>query len=144
MQTITKVVAIQAKPSVVWKALTHPDSMNQWMFDSKLDIITDWRIGGAMIIRGHLNGKPFENRGVVLQFVPGRVLQYSHLSSLLNLPDTPENHTLVGFAVTHQEDRTVVSLTLDNFPTESTYKHLAFYWTVALDLLRRFVEKVTE
>lgn len=31
-------------------------------------------------------------------------------------------------------------LSLSNFPTESIYKHLAFYWDITLELLKKLIE----
>jgi hypothetical protein len=39
------------------------------------------------------------------------------------------------------EKQTALALTLSNFPTESIYQHLAFYWTVTLEALKRMIEE---
>jgi uncharacterized protein YndB with AHSA1/START domain len=137
---VTKTVNIDAPASKVWEALTNPELMKKWMFEAEIHIITDWKVGTPIVIRGHMNGKDFENNGIVLQFEPEKILQYSHLSSLSRLPDKPENYSLLEFRLAPMENRTILTLTLSNFPTESIDKHLVFYWNVTLEILKRMIE----
>ncbi len=139
---INQVIDLNAPPSRVWQALTTPEFMKKWMMpDIDLQIITDWTIGSPMIIRGSMNGKNFENRGTVLQFEPEKTLRYTHLSSISSLPDQPENYSIIEFQVQPIEDRTTLTLTLSNFPTESIQQHLTFYWNVTLAVFKRMVEE---
>jgi uncharacterized protein YndB with AHSA1/START domain len=136
-----KAVTIHASASEVWHALTTPERMNEWMMpDAKIDILTEWKAGDPISIRGQMNGKDFENRGMVLQFEPGKTLTYTHLSSISRLPDRPENYSRIDFHLTPLGDQTILELTLSNFPNESIHKHLAFYWNVTLEILKRTVE----
>jgi len=139
-QTIIKKIAINAPPSKIWEALTAPSQMKQWMSETEIEVITDWVEGRPMIIRGLWYKTNFENRGTVLQYQENRVLSYSHLSSLSRLPDEPGNYTNIKFALEDKDDQAELTLTLDNFPTEAIYRHFAFYWNVAIVLLKRFVE----
>ena len=137
-----KIMNIKAPASQVWHMLTTPELMKKWMMsDIEINIITDWKVGSPMLIRGTMNGKNFENKGTVLQFEPEKTLQYSHLSSLSRLPDQPENYSLVGFRVEPMQNETILTFTLSNFPTESIYKHLAFYWNVTLEVLKKMIEE---
>ncbi len=111
------------------------------MSETKIEIITDWKVGHPFIIQGDWNKTGFKNTGTLLQFEPEKIFQYSHLSSLSRLPDTFENHTIIGFHLSPIENQTSLTLTVSNFPTETIYKHFAFYWTVAIELLKKFVEQ---
>jgi uncharacterized protein YndB with AHSA1/START domain len=138
---VTKTVNINAPTSKVWEILTNPELMKKWMFETEINIITDWKVGNPIVIRGNLDGKKFENNGTVLQFELEKILQYSHLSSLSRLPDKPENYSVLGFRLTPTENQTTLTRTLSNFPTESIYKHLAFYWNITLEVLKRMIEE---
>lgn len=141
-KNFNKVIHINAPTSEVWHALTTPKLMNQWMMpDAELNIVTEWKVGGPIVIRGHMNGKDFENRGTVLKFEPEKVLQYTHLSSISRLPDRAESYSIIGFSLEPVENQTTLELTLSNFPNESIHKHLAFYWNVTLEILRRMLEE---
>jgi uncharacterized protein YndB with AHSA1/START domain len=138
---MSKTVTINAPTSKIWEALTNPDLMKKWMSELEIEILTDWKVGNLVVIRGKLHGIKFENKGKVLQFEPEKILQYSHLSSLSRLPDKPENYSVFDFRLTPKEDLTFLTLTVSNFPTESIYKHLAFYWNVTLEIFKRMIEE---
>ena len=138
---MSKTVTINAPTSKIWEALTNPDLMKKWMSELEIEILTDWKVGNLVVIRGKLHGIKFENKGRVLQFEPEKILQYSHLSSLSRLPDKPENYSVFDFRLTPKEDLTLLTLTVSNFPTESIFKHLAFYWNVTLEIFKRTIEE---
>lgn len=130
-----------ALASQVWQMLTTPELMKRWMMpDIDIEVITAWKVGSPMLIHGNMNGKRFENKGTVLQFEPEKTLQYSHLSSLSRLPDQPENYSIVAFRLEPLENQTALALTVSNFPTESIFRHLAFYWNVTLQVLKKRIE----
>src|SRR5262245_60738535 len=118
-QKFSKAVTINAPASQVWQMLTTPELMKKWMMpDIELNIMTDWKVGGPIIMRGKMNGKNFENKGTVLKFELEKDLQYSHLSSISRLPDRPESYTTMEFGLQPIENQTTLTLTLKNFPTE--------------------------
>ncbi len=140
---IFKTVAIQAAVSDVWHSLITPELMKLWMADTdmSIEVKTTWRLDDPILVHGHIHQIPFENRGAVLRFSPPHVLEYSHLSSLSDLPDIQVNHTVITFELIDDNDTTTLTLTVRNFPTESIYKHLVLYWTTTLDVLKSFVER---
>ena len=138
---ISKTVLINAPTSQVWEALTDTTLMKKWMFEKEIEIITDWQVGGPIITRGDLHGIPFENKGQVLQFEPEKVLRYNYLSSISRLPDKPESYSIFDFRLTPIGNQTPLTLTVTNFPTESIYKHLAFYWSVTLEIIKKLLEQ---
>ena len=137
-----KAVTINASTSQVWHILTTPELMKKWMIsdDIEININTDWKVGSPMVIRGNMSGKNFENNGTVLQFEPEKILEYSHLSSTSRLPNRPESYSIIEFRLQPMENLTTLTLTVSNFPTESIYKHLAFYWNVTLEVLKKMIE----
>lgn len=142
-QTIRKSIRLNTPVNAVWEALTQPELMKSWMSDSEIEIVTTWEVGSPIIINAQeVSYKTaFKNTGVVLQFAKDHVLEYSHLSSLSRLPDEADNYTLIRFTLQQEDDHTLLELDLSNFPTESHYKHIDFYWTVTLEVLKRFVEE---
>jgi uncharacterized protein YndB with AHSA1/START domain len=140
-QSIAKTVTIAAPAAAVWHALTHPQGMQQWMSQTDIQIITDWKVGSPIVIRGNNHGLDFENTGTVLAFEPERKLAYSHLSSISRLPDEPQSYTVLQFELSLADTGTQLVFTADNFPTDSIYHHFAFYWNVALEVLKKTVEE---
>jgi uncharacterized protein YndB with AHSA1/START domain len=140
-KTATKTIKINAPPAKVWDVLTNPAFMKKWISETEVDILTDWQVGSPIITRGNLHRVNFENKGIVLQFEPGKVLEYTHLSSISRLRDEPENYSIFEFRLTPIENQTTLMLTLSNFPTETIYKHLIFYWNVTLEIIKKMVEE---
>ena len=142
MKEILKSVKIVAPVDVVWNALTKPDLMIPWMAEPEMamEIVTTWNEGSTIVIRGFHHVK-FENKGIVVKFEPNTFLEYTYMSSLSRLPDNPENYTHTSFRLTPLGNQTTLDLTLRNFPTEVIRKHIDFYWTSTLTLLKQLIEK---
>ena len=64
---------ISASPQQVWDALTDPDAISTFMFGSKVD--TDWEEGSPITWSGEYDGKPFQDKGEILEVDPGRLLK---------------------------------------------------------------------
>ena len=128
-QKIEHSILIDAQPSTVWEHLTIPDLIVKWMAEPEmqLEISTDWKVGKSIIIKG-IHYAKFENKGLVLQFEPARLLQYTHLSSLSHLPDVKESYTVIRFQLLAIDNQTELTVRVENFPTESIFKHHEFYW----------------
>ncbi len=137
-------IFLDAPPSEVWRALTDPVLMAQWMAEPEmqLDIATDWQVGGPIVVTGRHHVR-FENRGTVLRFEPYSALAYTHLSSVSRLSDVPRNRTTIEFGLTPLDSRaTSLHLRISGFPTESIYRHFDFYWRVTLPLLQHFTVRL--
>jgi uncharacterized protein YndB with AHSA1/START domain len=78
IRVIENSVTIHAAPSAVWRALTDPDLMKQWMAEPEMgvEIFTDWKVGRPIIVKGHHNNVDFENKGTILEFEPKSILRY--------------------------------------------------------------------
>lgn len=140
-----KTVIINSNAANVWNTLTETPLMKQWMADEEMqiEIQTDWKVYRPIIINGFHHLK-FENKGIVLQFQPNQIFQYSHLSSLSCLEDKPENYSIIKFELKSLEYQTELKLTIKNFPTEVIYKHLCFYWRTTIEKIKTFAEQQTE
>ena len=134
---------VHAPLATLWQALTEPRHMAIWMAapEVQVNVETDWTVGGPFRITG-FHHIPFENRGRVLHCEPLQRLTYSQLSSISRLPDKPENYSIFDFCISPESAVTYLKLVISQFPTESIYKHLEFYWRVTLHVLARYVEKL--
>jgi uncharacterized protein YndB with AHSA1/START domain len=142
MQQIEKAVIIDALPSAVWITLTTPDLMKLWMAEPAIgiEINTNWNVGSPIVIKG-FHHVEFENKGTVLLFEPDKILRYNYLSSLSQLPDKPENYSIIEFRLTALENQTSLIVIISNFPTEIIFKHVDFYWRGTVEILKRLLEK---
>ena len=132
-------VTINAPTTKVWDALVNPEAIQQYMFGTL--VVTDWREGKPIIWKGEWQGKSYEDKGVVLQFKPGRTIQYSHFSPLSGVPDKPENYHTVTIELSGEGNQTRVSLAQDNNPTEQERHHSEKNWKMMLTALKKFLEQ---
>jgi len=139
-KTISKTINITATPAKIWNALTNPELIKLWMSDAELEIISGWVIGSPIILKTNLNGK-HEFKGKILQMEPGKIFQYSSWSKISRLPDIPENYSLIEFRLTPMENQTSLSVTHSNLIAKAAVEHSNYYWNIALELIRRLVER---
>jgi uncharacterized protein YndB with AHSA1/START domain len=135
-------VLINSTVPVVWEILTDPKMMSLWMGEPEMqiEIETNWKLNSPIIIRGYHHVR-FENRGVVLEFEKDKRLCYTHLSSVSRLPDIPENYSKLLFTLKEGPTATELTVTVENFPTESIQKHLEFYWRGTLTRIKAVAEE---
>lgn len=132
------ITTIHAPPARVWQALTNPDFIKKYMFGS--DVVTDWKVGSPITYKGMWQGKPFEDRGQVLQVDPEHTLVVTHYSPLSGVPDTPENYHKVVYELTPQNGNTQVTIRQDNnaSPEENQQSHET--WQQVLANMKELLE----
>jgi uncharacterized protein YndB with AHSA1/START domain len=131
-------VTTKASRSKVWNALVNPKAIKQYMFGTTA--VTDWHKGSPIVWKGDWKGKPYEDKGVVLQFDPERTLQYSHFSPLSGLPEKPESYHTVTITLSGDGPQTLVALDQDKNATEEVRAHSETMWRGMLDALKKFLE----
>ncbi len=131
-------IVIDAPRSQVWKALIDPDAIRQYMFGTH--VVSDWRVGSPITWKGEWQGKAYEDKGVILQSEPERMLRYSHYSPLSGMPDEPESYHTVNVELTPRGDRTEVTLSQDRNASEEERAHSEQNWAAMLTALKQFVE----
>jgi uncharacterized protein YndB with AHSA1/START domain len=137
---IAKVSMTTSAPIVeVWNALVDPEAIQQYMFGTH--VVSDWKEGGPIVWKGDWQGKPYEDKGVILQLKPERKLQYSHFSPLSGLPDKPENYHTVTIELSQDGAQTRVSLAQDNNASEEERGHSESNWGMMLTSLKKFLEE---
>ena len=132
-------VTIDAPAAEVWNALTDPALIKQYFFGT--DVASDWNPGSPIVFSGEWQGKRYEDKGVILQAEPERLLQYTHWSNLSGLPDTPENYHTVTISLADQGPRTVLTLSQDNNPTVQARDHSQGNWETILAGLKTLLER---
>ena len=135
-------VHIQCSPAEVWWNLTTPGLMKGWMVDPgmELGIYSDWKVGSPITMKGSQHGMGFTNTGTITAYEPEKEFAYTHLSSISHLPEKPENYCHLRFTLNPIENGTQLALHIQNFPTESIYKHMDFYWRGSMEILKEKLE----
>jgi uncharacterized protein YndB with AHSA1/START domain len=137
--TAQATVRINAPHEQVWDALVDPNAIKQYMFGAQVS--SDWQEGSAITWKGEWQGKPYEDKGVVLSMKPKRKIQYSHFSPSSGLPDKPENYHMVTIELATAGDHTDVMLAQDNNESEEARVSSQRNWEQMLDSLKKYVEQ---
>src|SRR5882762_5412021 len=109
-------VSIDANTSEVWKALTTPAVIREYLYGTK--VITDWKEGSPITYEGEYKGKIYKDKGIIKKATPGKILQTTYWSSMGGKEDKPENYNLVTYKLEGRGGRTLVTLTQDNINSE--------------------------
>ena len=129
---------INAPAPKVWEALTRPELIKQYLFGT--EVSTDWRVGSSITYRGEWQGKPYEDKGKILEIEPGKRLVSTFWSSLGGLPDAPENYNTVRYELAPEDGATRLTVTQDNNPSQEAADHSAQNWRMVLDGIKQLVE----
>jgi len=138
---VKKRIVINASLSEVWKSITTSVLMKEWLDDTPVEVISDWKEGSSVIFKGTKHNKPYEAKGNIVCIEPERLFSYTYCSQLSQLPDEPGNYTLIEFRLAPDNDKTFLTLTQRNFLTDSMYRHFNFYWSLTLDRLKKTTER---
>jgi uncharacterized protein YndB with AHSA1/START domain len=131
-------VTIAAPPADVWDALVTPAAIKAYMFDAT--VTSDWVVGSPIVWTGESQGRAYEDRGIILQIVRERVLEFSYFSPLAGAADLPENYHIVTVQLSGDRAQTHVSLHQDNNLTDEARERAERNWSVMLGGLKHFVE----
>ena len=133
-------VTVDATPQQAWQALTDPGEIRKWMVGT--EVSTDWQVGSPITWRGEMNGKPYEDKGEVLEADEPRRLSTTHYSPLMGQEDRPENYHTVTYTLDGDGDGGPTTVTLEQDGNESQEQADQFgqNWQSMLDALKATVE----
>lgn len=130
---------IAVPASRVWDALTTPEIIKQYFFGTKA--ISDWKEGSTLEFRGEWEGKPYVDKGIILKSDPGKLFQYTYLSSFSGLPDMPENYANITYELYEDNGQTELTVKQENIANEQARKHSEQNWSYVLQNLKELLEK---
>ncbi len=136
---ISKVqIVINATAPKVWDALINPELVRQYLFGT--EVISDWKVGSPIIWKGIWDGKTYEDKGTILQFVPEKILEATYWSSMSGIADIPENYKKVTYELLPDGNTTLIKITQDNNANEDEKKHSEENWKSVLIKLKAILE----
>ena len=129
---------VHAPASKVWEALTDPAMVKQYFFGTNLH--TNWEQGGPISFKGTYEGKTYEDKGRVLDFIPEKLLRHTYWSSMSGIPDEEENYAIITYQLKKDGDDTDLTVRQENIPDEKTKTHAAQNWSKVLTALKDLLE----
>ncbi len=131
-------ITINAPADAVWKALTDPALIKEYMFGS--EVTSEWKVGSTITYSGVYQGTEYEDHGRILDFKPGELLRSTHFSPVGGKQDIPENYHTLTWTLEPDGDTTQLTLTQDNNESEDAAQHSEANWTSVLKGLKELVE----
>lgn len=139
MYTAKQTVTIAAPKSKVWEALTKPELVKKYFFGTTLE--TSWKKGDPIKFKGEWEGKPYEDKGKILEIEKEKLIKYSYFSSWSGKPDAPENYHNVTYKLNEVGPSTEFIVEQDGLETEDAAEHSEKNWAGIMDALRQMLEK---
>jgi uncharacterized protein YndB with AHSA1/START domain len=131
-------ITIDASPAEVWKALTDPAIIKQYLFGTEAK--SDWKKGSALTYTGEWQGNPYVDKGEIIDIVPEKLLHSTYLSGNSGKEDKPENYNNVIYQLEPRNGKTFVRLTQDNIESEEGVKKMEENWGMVLEKMKKVVE----
>ena len=133
-------VTVDATPQQAWHALTDPDTVRKWMVGT--EVRTDWQVGSEITWQGEMDGKPYRDKGEVLEADEPRRISVTHYSPLMGQEDRPENYHTVTYTLVADGDAgpTTVTLEQDGNTSQEQADQFGQNWQSMLDAFKATVE----
>ena len=139
--TAKSTIEINAPVSKVWEALVNPELVKQYLFGTEVD--TDWKVGSPITYKGTWEGKPFEDKGTILEIEPETLLVSTYWSAFSRLPDSPEYYQTVRYELNPDGNtRTLMTVTQENIQSEEDVSRYEQNWNMTLEAIKKVVENV--
>ena len=113
--------------------------IKQYLFGT--NVVTNWKVGSTILYRGVWQGKPYEDKGKILQLIPEKRFQSTFWSSLAGKEDKPENYNTVTYELEAKNHDTVVTVSEDNVLSEEERVHSEGNWRMVLEAMKKMLEK---
>jgi uncharacterized protein YndB with AHSA1/START domain len=131
-------VIVDAPPARVWAALTDPDQVRQYLMGT--DLSTDWLPGSPITWSGEWEGKPYTDKGEVIEVEVGKRLAYTHYSPLSGVADAPENYHTLWWSLKKVSGGTQVVLNQDNNSSQEEADRNRDNWQQVMASMKKVIE----
>jgi uncharacterized protein YndB with AHSA1/START domain len=140
MRISRSAVSVKAPREVVWAAITVPEHVREWQYNSDLE--TDWIVGRPIRFRAQWQGQTFEQWGTVEEFIPPSRLRYSLFAPRPGLADLPENYFTMTYQLVDVEGGTEVSFIHEDPRTSEDAEEVSEEENPVLTALRDVAESL--
>ena len=137
--TFKKSISINVSVSKVWEALTNPELIKKYFFGT--ECITDWKKGSPIRYKGVWDGKPYEDKGNVLDIEKEKFIRYNYWSSFSGTEDVPENYSEILFELSQGNGNTIFTITQGGFKTQELLARTEKNWGYVMESLKKLLEE---
>jgi uncharacterized protein YndB with AHSA1/START domain len=137
--TLHTSISINAPKSKVWMALIDPEQVKKYFFGTILK--SDWKVGSAITFSGEWEGKPYMDKGTILEIEMEKILKYNYWSSFSGTEDKPENYANIGYYLEEKNGETVFSISQDGIETKEARDHSEQNWKMVMNNLKELLEE---
>lgn len=130
---------INAPAERVWKAITDPAEVKQYLFGTNMQV-SEWKVGGTILYKGVWQGKEYTDKGKILKYEPEKLLVSTYWSGLSGKADLPENYQIVSYILSPAGAGTKLTITQENIATEESKKHSEANWGMVLSGMKKLIE----
>jgi uncharacterized protein YndB with AHSA1/START domain len=124
----------------VWEALTNPAIIKKYMYGTNTK--SDWKKGSPITYSGEWQGKPYEDKGVIKEIIPEKVLHTTYYSPLSGKDDKPENYANVIYELEPMDaKKTKLTISQDNIDNEAGVATSEKNWGMVIDGMKKVVGK---
>jgi uncharacterized protein YndB with AHSA1/START domain len=131
--------AIKAPAEKIWEALTDPELIKKYLFG--VDVTSDWKVGSSITYRGVWEGKPFEDKGKIVELEPNKTLKASYWTSFSGREDKPENYDMVTYELSEENGESMLTITQENNFSQEEVDRAAKNWASVLENIKKMLEK---
>ncbi len=137
--TLNTFITINAPKSKVWMALIDPEQVKKYFFGTVLK--SDWKVGSAITFSGEWEGKPYLDKGIILQIEKEKLLKYNYWSSFSGIEDKPENYAVIIYSLEQKAGQTTIYISQDSIKTKEALDHSEQNWQLIMKSLKELLEK---
>jgi len=138
----TTSLSMHATPAEVWQALINPEVIKEYLHGT--ETVTDWKLGSPILFSGEWQGKPYIDKGVILDINPERVLSYSYWSSMSGTDDFEDNYAHITFHISPYDEETTLTITQDNLEDDAAVVKAEDNWIKVSHTIKSIVEPSSE
>ena len=131
-------IPIASPSKTIWEALTNPALIKRYFFGTEAS--SGWNVGDPITFKGEWEGKPYEDKGTILEVEKGRLLKYNFWSSFSGTEDKPENYANITYILSGDGGKTILTVRQDGFNSPEARDHSEKSWNTVLQNLKQLLE----
>ncbi len=135
---LNKSITINTSIQKAWEALTDPAQIKKYFFGT--EVVTDWKKGSPIIYKGVWEGKPYQDKGTILEIEKEKLIRYNYWSSFSGTVDKPENYANISYELSKNGESVVFTVTQDSIKTQELLEHSDKNWGMIMESLKKLLE----